>query len=173
MEVQIPGPSESYVLVYDAAAAGFHTWTFPLFGLVFVAAGIGAFFIFRNGITHRERIFGRVAGPFLGIVGALWTIAALEGVRSEYGHLIEALQTHRYAVVEGTVSGFVSEGPGGHPPETWQVNGHYYRVSTYEVTSGLGQPGKVHPGEYVRIADVDGTIARIERRVIEIPNRVP
>jgi hypothetical protein len=154
--------SASYHLVYDAVQAGFHTWKFALAGMIFVAVGSSAFLIFRNGVTPHQRIFGRVAGPAFAVVGAFWTFGVCRDLYAEYTSLTAALQSQSYAVVEGFVTDFIPAGPGGHPSESWAVAGHHYEISSAVITSGFGQPGVVAAGQRVRIADVNGSIARLE-----------
>jgi hypothetical protein len=155
--------------------AGYRTWPFALAGLVFVAAGIGFFLFFRhNATTGRDRGIGRVVGSLLLVLyGAGWSFAAWSGTQGEYANLTTSLHNRHYLVVEGPVTAFRREGYGGHPPESWTVDGHHYTISSAVVTSGFGTPGLVHQGDSLRIADVDGTIARIERREVEISEHVP
>jgi hypothetical protein len=151
-----------YHVAYDAAQASFHTWKFSLAGLIFVAVGVAGFLFNRGSAAPRERALAFIWFPLAAAVGACWTTVAFVGVRSEYTQLRDALANGAFTVVEGTVTAYVPEGAGGHPPESWTVDGHSYVVSTYVVTSGLEQPGLVKAGDRVRIADVDGHIARLE-----------
>jgi hypothetical protein len=42
------------------------------------------------------------------------------------------------------------------------VGGHSYQLYDSRASEGFNSPGIVQPGSYVRIADVDGKIARLE-----------
>jgi hypothetical protein len=64
-------------------------------------------------------------------------------------------------VVEGRVSDF-EPNDGGHRGERWAVRGHHYIVNSSIVSSAFNTPGKIQPGDSVRIADVNGAIARLE-----------
>lgn len=151
-----------YRLIYDAAAAGFHTWTFSLFGLAPVAIGLAGVLALRNDPNERYRRFARTGAPIAMIFGLLWTIGVFTTVEREYRGLSTALSDHSYLPVEGVVSDYTPEGASGRPSESWSVSGHRYVVSRYTMTSAFSTPGIVKAGERVRIADVDGMIARLE-----------
>ena len=100
------------------------------------------------------------------IFSSLWTLGASCGLYAEYAGLRSALRTGSYLTVEGVVTEFVPGRSDGHPAESFVVNGHRYEYSPYIVTSGFSQiqshGGPIREGLRVRIADVDGTIARLE-----------
>ena len=100
------------------------------------------------------------------VFASLWTLGASCGLYAEYAGIRRALRDSTYVVVEGVVTEFVPGRTDGHPAESFVVNGHRYEYSPYIVTSGFSQiqplGGPIHEGLLVRIADVDGTIARLE-----------
>jgi hypothetical protein len=69
-------------------------------------------------------------------------------------------------VVEGVVHDFVPMPFDGHPHESFEVAGHSYEYSDFEVTQGFNNTqshgGPMRDGLRVRIADVGGRIARLE-----------
>jgi hypothetical protein len=152
----------TYRLIYDAGAAGFHTRRWTMIGLIFVAIGvIGTSMIWRVR-TPRARVFGRSFALAWTLGSASLTAALHHAIRTQHRMLVDALATHRYQLVEGVVDDYTPEGVGGHPVESWSVTGHHYMLSSNVVSSGFSEVGRVRLGQQVRIADVNGTIARIE-----------
>lgn len=102
---------------------------------------------------------------------ACMIVAAIMGVRASRHSLRHALATGRYTLVEGRVRDFEPDDPAAHRPETWAVEsgGNLYR---YEFNAAETGPGFHKTSAYggspiyqtlrVRIADVDGIIARLE-----------
>jgi hypothetical protein len=75
-----------------------------------------------------------------------------------------------YVTVEGTVEDFIAGDSGDHRPETWSVRDskglHRYSYSPSRGFVGFTQTqahgGPMRSGLRVRVADVDGLIARLE-----------
>jgi hypothetical protein len=80
--------------------------------------------------------------------------------------LRDSLLNGKYTVVEGVVVDFVPMPYSGHAMEKLNVDGHHYEYSDYNVVAGFNNTqshgGPIHQGLRVRIADVDGQIARLE-----------
>ena len=152
----------AYHLIYDAGAVGFHTWRWSMTGLIFVAVGAAPTIMVWRVRTSRARVFGRSFALVLMLGSACWTASTYHAFRTEYRTLVDALAMHRYQLVEGVVVDYTPEGLGGHPWESWSVAGHHYTLSSSLVTSGFSEVGRVRLGQQVRIADVNGSIARIE-----------
>lgn len=72
------------------------------------------------------------------------------------------------AVVEGPVADFVPQDSTGHPEEQFRVGTHHYAYSPSSLQPGYHTPrwqgGVIGPGMYVRIAEIDSHIGRIEVR---------
>ena len=153
----------NYQLVYDATDAGFTTWPFAAAGLIFVFAGVIAFLLNRNPSTPRERVLRKVVAPILVVIGSWFSIGTLSALRSEHRRVSEALLHHQYELVEGPVT-VIAAGSDGHPPETWKVGSHSYEVNPSEISSGFTKDKVMSSGTIVRIADVEGKIARLEIR---------
>jgi hypothetical protein len=68
--------------------------------------------------------------------------------------------------VQGVVTHFVRGDSIGHTPESFEVDGHQYSFRKSVETEGYnGHPGgkdAIYDGARVRIADVNGLIARLE-----------
>ena len=72
--------------------------------------------------------------------------------------------------LEGRVTTLVAGGPGGHPAESWTLSAkdsmYHYSYSPAYVTAGFNrtvdQGGPLREGLWVRVADVNGSIARLE-----------
>ena len=151
-----------YQTVFDTARAGFHTWKASAIGLPFMAGGVYMAWLVRRSSAQpaRRRTATLVAVAAI-LLGTGTSIKVFVELRAEYQELRSALQSGRYALVEGIVSDFTAKGPGSHPPESWSVAGHRYTFYS-AITSGFDQSGRVRPGDRVRIADVSGRIARLE-----------
>ena len=157
-----------YTVVVDARNAGLPGWeTIPI-ALLFVALAYvkrqlpsskprapALAWFFRNALL----IFACTvaAGDILATVGS--------NLRVRY-----RLNHDDYTVVEGVVSDFVPGDWIGHRHELWRVRSgdkdYWYTYSKSIITSGFRQTqeegGPIHNGVHVRIADMDGLIARLE-----------
>lgn len=163
----------TYVLIYDAARA-----TGPKFGLIVLGAVllmIGVLMVRgarRNWIPIRPfrgdwritRGWG-IAILLFSSVPVCIALIELDGGR----RLRAALRRGSYELVEGTIQDFTPGDEGGHRMERWSVvsGGRTYRYeyvwSQYE--PGFRQSaGPIREGLHVRIADVQGQIARLEIR---------
>ena len=163
-----------YELVFDAAEAGYrHGWLLCI-PLVLAIAGTGLLVLQRtcpevyynlpwspNNVLFKQ-VFPWVYTSFAMMAG----ISVLTSTYGEYRRLRDALHSGRYEVVEGTVTGFVPMPWAGHAMESFCVGGRRYEYSDYEVSAGFNQTrshgGPLDNGVRVRIADVDGVIARLE-----------
>ncbi|MGI8546544.1 MAG: hypothetical protein ACR2M1_04300 [Gemmatimonadaceae bacterium] len=110
--------------------------------------------------------FYRLLTGLVGILAALGCIALLAYTWREYNELRTSLRNGAFRTVEGVVSDFVPEGPDGHPIERFRVGSTRFEYAASDITSAFhrtaGQGGPVREGLRVRIADVNGAIARFE-----------
>ena len=153
-----------YRLIFDATTVRYPVWPWLLPLALFAAFGL-VLVRFPNLYGQRSR-FMRAVGTLLTIVG-LGSALFIWHVRTGQRHkVIGALRDGHYALVEGRVSGFRPGAPTSHPPEEFDVNGHHYRYAPaeelYSFNHVAGAGGPIHDGVQVRIADVDGLIARLE-----------
>ena len=138
---------------------------FPLVGLVVLAVAVAAtrrkhFVRDSDGRTkvvrgsRNARRFLVLALAWLALTGTL-TLFPLVSLR-------RALESGHYEVVEGSVDGYVPSNIFRNTPEVWSVDGRRYEFYDAKLHAGFHRLGLVRGGMYVRIADVDGTIARLE-----------
>lgn len=155
-----------YRTVFDLTSAGYSTWWFPAFGLVFVLIGV-ILVRFRHALPTRNPIVMRRAFPwfFLGFA-VIWTLGALTGTYGEYRGLSGAIRSGNVQIVEGKVSEFVPMPYGGHSDERFCVARQCFAYSDYGVTSGFNNTashgGPIREGLPVRITHVGGKIVRLE-----------
>jgi hypothetical protein len=120
-------------------------------------------------LVHKRRDVSRL---YVGLVLTAFVLTAAGGAAllvytwHDYTTLTNALRSNRYRVIEGIVRDFVAEGPDGHPRERFTVGGTSFQYSSSDITSAFHQTvargGPVRLGMWVRIAAVDGAIARME-----------
>ena len=156
-----------YRLVYDAGQAGYTDWWFPLFGLgmlgIFTALLIRAR---RRHLPASRSWILYIGVPFL----SLWVVVAFVGTYSSYAKLRDRLADGDYTVVEGVVHNFRPGDAGDHEEESWTVESrgrsYEYHYVRSRLSPGFRQAaahgGPIREGLLVRLADVDGHIARLE-----------
>ena len=154
----------SYRLVFDAAHQHYALWQILAPWLLAVAFGL-VLIRFPNIYGRRPRFY-RAFGALLVVVGlgaplAIWRVSS-----TQRQHVVHALQEGRFEHVEGRVEHFRPGRADGHPSESFDVAGHHYHYSPSDWLYGFnhvsGAGGPVREGLRVRIADVDGVIARLE-----------
>jgi hypothetical protein len=163
-----------YRVIYDAREIVLSDWTFVAGLLFFAVIGLAVWAVGvlderlcrgldRPGQARLFRRWGlRIAAVFAGmaVITGLLEFSENAGVR-------RALERGDYTVVEGTVQGFEPGDRGGHRDEQFSVRSGG-RIHTYRYRSSQGRPGfhqshgPIREGLRVRIADVDGAIARLE-----------
>jgi hypothetical protein len=154
-----------YAVVFDAADCGFRYWWLSLF-LIFPAAG-GIWLLLDRRSLHGPLSRPRAAAPYvLLIVGGFVSIDLVLQPFLEYRSLTIRLNAGQYTVVEGVISDFHAMPSEGHGSERFVVSGHRYEYSDYVLAAGFNTTsrsgGPARNGLRVRIADVDGQIARLE-----------
>jgi len=152
-----------YELVFDAAADGHRALAFSAFGLIFVAAAAGMLLWQRRFPAARSN--SRIAFPFVfGGLGVLWTLLVFTSTGGEYLRLRDALRSGKYTVVEGRVTDF--HPIAGKSAESFAVGSYHYSYGDFQVSAAFNhsasEGGPIHEGLQVRIADVNGQIARLE-----------
>jgi hypothetical protein len=149
-----------YTLLYDARLIPFWTWNevFPLF----FPAILGAIIHLRSD----ERPLQRKAARWLA-VGGTGLMVLFTGVQfAVHRQLGARLDDGNYEHVDGMIEWFQPGGFDGHRRESFTVSGHTYSFSAAASVAGYhavqGEAGPIHNGARVRIADVNGSIARFE-----------
>jgi len=154
----------SYRLIFDASTVRYPTWQWvspwlaaALLGLVLVR--------FPHIYGARPRYF-RTFGVLLCVVGCLAAVGIEIASRSQRNRIVGALTSGRFRVVEGRITNFHPGSTDSHPPEEFDVGTHHYRYAPAEALYGFnrvaGGGGPLRAGLSVRIADVEGVIARLE-----------
>jgi hypothetical protein len=160
--------AENYEVVFDVISAGYTAWRAALLP---AAAGLAMATLAvvvssrTSALTKPRRAFRVICGS--GAVIAFGVSAAvLYQTRREYDDLRSSLRRNLTQVVEGRVSNFVPEGPGGHPRESFSVGSARFDYSSKDITSSfqwtVHQGGPIRDGLLVRIVSVQGAIARLE-----------
>jgi hypothetical protein len=147
----------SLVTVYDVAQAGFTTWAtaLGLIGLV-VAAILLLLFV------PKQRTLTRLAV----LATSLTLIVVLTTQYVGHRRLRNRLRAGQYEAVEGFVTIFLPGGGSSHRVESFDVGRHTYTYWTSRWSPGFrrgpGPNAVLRDKAYVRIADVDGKIAKLE-----------
>jgi hypothetical protein len=155
-----------YDTVFDACDAGYRDWPFVLVWLLF-AGGSLAWLSWERRSSKPDRPFVRTALPYLasGFL-VLWGAVTFTSSYRSYREVTSRLRAGQYESVEGTVTDFEPMPREGHRYERFIVAGHLYEYSDYGRTPGFNNSsshgGPIRPGLHVRIADIDGLIARLE-----------
>lgn len=99
---------------------------------------------------------------FFGVV----TVAISRSLWSEYRDLSRAVSDGRYTLVTGSVTHLATTGTDGHSSERFQVGDAVFEYHAAVATPAFHQTaangGPIRTGLGVRIASVDGAIARLE-----------
>lgn len=152
----------NYEKIFDAGTAVYWQWVFALLGVPFLVAGVALLRAYRATPTPEKRPLGCLAV----VVGLIFPISSVRLTYSEYQDLKSSLERGRFIVVEGAVEDFDPKLPGERGMETFVVAGRRYAYTDAALTAAFNQTrakgGPIEAGLRVRIADVDGKIARLE-----------
>jgi hypothetical protein len=155
----------TYRLVFDATTVRYPAseWLLPL--ALFAAFGVALASFPRLSEPERRR-FVRPFGALSAIVAGAMAVGIWRTSEAQRSQVVGALRDGRYQLVEGVVEGFRPGAASSHPPEEFTVSGHRYRYAPAEHLYGFNQVaalgGPIRNGLRVRIAEVDGLIARLE-----------
>jgi hypothetical protein len=153
--------ADHFVKVFDVLDSGYRDWTFPAFGLIFVAIGTVIFFFpkilkalgipYLNSKSRWQTVFRFF---FLGFA-LFWTTLAFFTTYGEHLRHQALARDNRCRVVEGPVENFVPMPVAGHAYESFSVAGVPFRYSDFVVTDGFNnsssQGGPISKDSYVRI----------------------
>ena len=169
-DAKIQMHSGQFLEVFDVAKSGYKDWTFPAFGLIFVAVGVLFFFSPFLGIPFirmKAGILFRVA--FLAFA-ILWAGASFFSTYSKYLRHRRLADDNTCSSVEGPVQDFVPMPWTGHAMERFSVSGVRFAYSDYVITDGFNTTsshgGPITADSYVRICydPADHAILRLEIR---------
>lgn len=151
-----------YYVAFDASQPNLGNWAFALIPLAVCLIGAAMIAFNRRAKAERRRLLPYVGTFFGGVVFCLFVIRGV----LEHERLTDRLQSGRFVVVEGVVENFVPMRAGGKGYERFVVAGHEYHYSenmpSFSFNQTRSSGGPIRPGIRVRIADVDGVIARLE-----------
>jgi len=158
----------TYKVVFDVAEAGYKSWSFPAFGLIFVVIGV-LLVLARRHLPgwwgQSPRASAVFAFGWLSFA-VLWTVTSFLATYGEYSSLIGAHREGRTTTVEGLVSGFVPMPYAGHAVEKFCVSGHCFEYSDYLVSGGFNNTsshgGPIKEGLNVRVTFWRGVITKLE-----------
>lgn len=158
----------NYKVIFDIAEVGYKSWSFPAFGLIFVAIGL-LLVIFRKLIPgwwgNHPRARNAFSYFFLGFA-VIWTLASFLGTYNEYSTLRSAQKTGSFNVVEGKVTNFKPMPYGGHSMERFCVKDHCFEYSDYVISGGFNNTtshgGPIREGLPVRITFIGNEIIKLE-----------
>jgi hypothetical protein len=156
-----------YITVFDVARSGFVIWEEPFeIGLTLTAIGVVMFSYYTLRPNARDAGRNRPAALAFLVFALCWSLLAVGGSYHNYKLVRDALVGGRYTHVEGVVEHFKPQPPEGHEDEQFDVGTHHYAFSNYVPIAGYhtsrSHGGVFREGLRVRIADVNGQIARLE-----------
>ena len=143
-------------VVYDATQADPTGAVFPAVGVALVVIAV---FRLRRPIARHVSAGERAAlrrRRVWFLVGAIaWASLSALLVLGPHRAEVSALRAGRATRVEGLVEDYEAGSYASKTPERWTVAGHRYEFRPYSGRPGFDALGVVHPGQRVRIADVD------------------
>lgn len=157
-----------YKVVFDVTDAGYKSWTFPAFGLIFVAVG-AVLVAFRNklpGSWHKHHRASKLFAFFFLGFAVFWTLITSLLTYSDYSSLKTSKETNRASVVEGSVTDFKPMPFAGHAMEKFCVQQICFEYSDYVITAGFNNTsshgGPIKEGLPVRATYVGNSIVKLE-----------
>lgn len=159
----------SYHVVFDAASQDYVAWknALPLAGFSVVSMLLWALLSGRRirEETQKIRVYRNLC-KVVAVFGAVGTSVIIGFTWCNFIELRSALKNGAFDEVEGVVNDFVPEGMDGHPMEKFRVGAVSFRYSSSDISSAFhqtrAQGGPIREGLHVRIATVNGAIARLE-----------
>lgn len=159
--------AEDYYTVFDVTTAGYKSWHFPAFGLIFVVAGVVSFalknsIIFRYQSQWKRKWFPRF---YLGFA-LFWISLTFLGTFAQYRRAVGAMRNNQVGIVEGRVTQFQPMPYTGKRDESFVVNGIKFEYSDYGITAGFNNTashgGPIREGLPVKIWYLNGMILRLD-----------
>ena len=157
-----------YKVVFDITDAGYKSWTFPAYGLIFVAVG-AVLVAFRKRLpgswSKHPRASNVFAFSFFGFA-VLRTLVSFVSTYNDYSSLRAEKETNRASVVEGIVTNFKPMPVTGHAMEKFCVQKVCFEYSDYVITGGFNNTsshgGPIKEGLPVRVTYVGNSIVKLE-----------
>jgi len=159
---------QSYQVVYDVRLEERVSFM-PALAVGALCIVLGLAFVFDTRLFARDRAELRSVrwmGAAVAAVSLLATCGSYAEMKGD-AEFRRRLDAGEYVLVEGVVTRYVPGRRDGHGDEEWTVSGggqrHRYHLNSAVEERGYGEIlGPVKEGSRVRIADVDGRIARLE-----------
>jgi hypothetical protein len=157
-----------YRTVFDIATAGYKSWYFPTFGLIFVTAG-AILVANRKNLpswwAKHPRASNVFAFYFFGFA-VLWTLVSFFSTYSQYSSLSKARSASDLRVAEGVVTNFKPMPAIGHAMERFCVSRVCFEYSDYVIAGGFNNTtshgGPIREGLQVRVSYVGNSIVKLE-----------
>jgi hypothetical protein len=165
--------SGGYTTVFDVTKVGYRQWSFPAFGLIFVAVGLALPILIRIGIFRTPPPWMQKWFPrfFLGFA-LFWTTTCFIGTYVDYRRAVNAILNNRTQVIEGVVTDFKPMPYTGHAMESFVVDGVRFEYSDFVITAGFNNTsshdGPIREGLPVKIWYLGSEILRLD---IKRPNQ--
>jgi hypothetical protein len=163
-------------MIFNVANAGFKSWWFPAFGLIFVGMGLALPRLFKMGFVRptpppdMQKWFPRI----LLVFAILWTSFNFITTFADYRRAVTAMQNNRAKVVEGLVMDFKAMPYTGHAMESFVVRGVRFEYADNVCTAGFNNTashgGPIREGLPVKIWYLGGEILRLD--IKQAPNQV-
>jgi len=154
-----------YITVFDVARDGFAAWWGSAVGAALIVVGAAALLYLRKQIGPKARLQKMFMVVWTGFA-VVWTFTVYSATHAEFTRVRDALASHKFVIVEGAITNFKPAPSGGHADEEFDVSGRHYSFSDYVVVAGYHRSqshgGAIREGLRVRIADIDGQIARLD-----------
>ncbi len=160
-----------YKLVFDASTAPIDLWR-VVPPLLFTVVGCVAAWrpsLFRGpaaGPAAGPAKVPRAIGVAVALVSFWMAISTWQLLSVEQERFRSALRAGRYTLVEGKIANFQPGRPSCHPKEEFDVGRHHFSYGPCLLSTSFqkiaAQGGPLREGLQVRIADVDGSIVRVE-----------
>jgi len=157
-----------YQTVFDITEAGFKSWDFSAFGIIFIVIGILAVLFqdklpFNNKHPKFRKIFLYI---WLGFA-IFWTVTSFASTYYDYYHHSSEYLNGNYQVAEGYVTNFIPMPYGGHSQESFCVDNYpCFDYSDYGITAGFNNAkshgGPISEGLPVRVSYIGNTIVKLE-----------
>lgn len=156
-----------YVTVFDVTRRGYKEWSWPVFGLIFVIAGLMLPRLIRAGIFKKPPPWMAKWFPkfFVGFA-VLWTVGTFIVTYTDYRTALDAMRNGRAQVVQGLVTQFRPMPYSGHVDESFVVQNFKFEYSDYGGTAGFNTTsshgGPISEGLPVRIWHLGNEILRLD-----------
>ena len=157
-----------YRTAFDIASAGYKSWPFAAFGLIFIAVGavmVAARKHLPGWWGKHPRAGSAFAFTWLGFA-AVWTLVSFFVTYHDYSFASAARKSNRAQIAQGLVTDFKPMPFTGHAMESFCVSGKCFSYSDNVITAGFNNTashgGPIREGLPVRVTYIGNTILKLE-----------